>query len=205
VLAGGTFTPSVSIPTYDQAIARALMLRPDYYAAVQSVEGFEASLRAAKLGLFPTLNGSASAGTASTDPGGGTFRNASSVGLTLSIPIYDGGVTAAQVMQVQGQLDQASASLQSTKLNVQLNVKQTLVNLVAARGAFDQTQAELSKAQEVLKATQAQYRAGVTTLPLLLNAQVGITQALTDQVTALYTLRQAEAAFSFAEGANAPA
>ncbi len=205
VLAGGSFVPAVAIPTYDQAIARALLLRPDYYAAVQNVEGFEASLRAAKLGLFPTLNGSASAGTASTDPGGGTFRNASSVGISLSVPIYDGGVTAAQVMQAQGQLDQANATLVNTKLNLQLNVKQTLVNLVAARGAFDQTQAELAKAQEVLKATQAQYRAGVTTLPLLLNAQVGITQALTDQVTALYTLRQAEAAFLFAEGANAPA
>jgi outer membrane protein len=204
VLAGVSFVPAVAIPTYDAAITRALLLRPDYYAAVQNVEGFEASLRAARLGLFPTLNGSASTGTASTDPGGGTFRNASSVGISLSVPIYDGGVTAAQVMQAQGQLDQANATLVNTKLNLQLNVKQTLVNLVAARGAFDQVQAELAKAQEVLKATQAQYRAGVTTLPLLLNAQVGITQALTDQVTALYTLRQAEAAFLFAEGANAP-
>jgi hypothetical protein len=45
----------------------------------------------------------------------------------------------------------------------------------------------------------------VTTLPLLLNAEVGLTQALVDQVTAVYTLRQAEASFLFAEGANAPA
>jgi len=205
VLVGSSFVPAVSVPTYDQAIARALMLRPDYYAAVQTVEGFEASLHAAKLGLWPALNGTASTGTSSTDAAGGTFRNASSVGVTLSVPIYDGGITAATVKQVQGQLDQANASLVNTKLGIQLNVKQTLVNLVAARGTFDQTQAELAKAQEVLKATQAQYAAGVTTLPLLLNAQVGITQALTDQVTALYTLRQAEAAFLFAEGANAPA
>jgi outer membrane protein len=205
VLAGTPFTPAVQIPTYDQAIQRALMLRPDYYAAVQTVEGFESSLRAAKLGLFPTLNGSGSYGTTSTDQAGGTFRESGAVGVSISIPIFDRGVTAAQVKQVQGQLDQANAQLLNTKLTIQLNVKQTLVNLVAARGAFDQTQAELAKAQEVLRATQAQYQAGVTTLPLLLNAQVGLTQALTDQVTALYTLRQAEAAFLFAEGANAPA
>lgn len=205
VLSGAPFVPAVQVPTYDQAIQRALMLRPDYYAAVQTVEGFEASLRAAKLGLFPTLNGTASYGTSSTDPAGGTFRNSDSLGVTLTVPIYDRGVTAATVKQVQGQLDQANAQLVSTKLGIELNVKQTLVNLVASRGAFDQTQAELAKAQEVLHATQAQYQAGVTTLPLLLNAQVGLTQALTDQVTALYTLRQAEAAFLFAEGANAPA
>jgi hypothetical protein len=54
----------------------------------------------------------------------------------------------------------------------------------------------------VLASTQAQFKAGVTTLPLLLNAQVGLTQALTDQSTAVYTLRQAEQAFLYAEGAN---
>jgi hypothetical protein len=45
----------------------------------------------------------------------------------------------------------------------------------------------------------------VTTLPLLLNAEVGLTTALAAQVSAVYTLRQAEAAFLYAEGANAPA
>ena len=54
----------------------------------------------------------------------------------------------------------------------------------------------------MLRATQAQYRAGVTTLPLLLNAQVGVTQALTDQVTAVYTLRQSQQALYYALGSN---
>jgi outer membrane protein len=205
VLSATSFNPAVPIPTYDQAIQRALLLRPDYAAQIASVESVKASLRAAKLGTFPTLSGTASGGTASSDPAGGTFRNAGSIGVTLSIPIYDQGITAAQTAQVQGQLDQALAVLDTARLGIQLNVKQTLVNLISSRSVFDQTSAELSKAQEVLRATQAQYQAGVTTLPLLLNAQVGLTQALTDQVTALYALRQAEAAFLFAEGANAPA
>jgi outer membrane protein TolC len=55
-----------------------------------------------------------------------------------------------------------------------------------------------------LNATQAQYRFGVTTLPLLLNAQVGLTTALSDQVTAVYALRQAEQAYLYAIGANTP-
>ena len=66
--------------------------------------------------------------------------------------------------------------------------------------------AELAKAQQgaALDAKRST-RAGVTTLPLLLNAEVGLTQALVDQVNAVYALRQAESAFLFAEGANAPA
>ena len=88
-------------------------------------------------------------------------------------------------------------------MGVQLNIRTALVNLVSAYAALDQTNAELAKAQQVLLSTQAQYRAGVTTLPLLLSAQIGITTALTDNVTAVYAVRQAEQALLFAEGANA--
>jgi outer membrane protein len=164
-----------------------------------------ASLKAARLGLFPNLNGNGTYGTSSTTTTGTNFRNSGSLGLTLSVPIFDKGVTHSQVVQAQGQLDASVAALETEREGIQLNVKQTLVSLVSAGATFDQTQAELANAREVLQATQAQYAAGVTTLPLLLNAEVGLTQALVDQVNAVYTLRQAEAAFLYAEGANAPA
>jgi len=171
-------------------------------AANFSVESNRASVRAARLGNFPNLNGTATQQTASTDSNGGSFRNNGSVGVALSIPIFDQGVTKAQTAQAQGNLDLAIANQTTTIQGVQLNVKQSLVALVSASSALDQANAELSKAQDVLRSTQAQYKAGVTTLPLLLNAQVGLTQALTDQSTAVYTLRQAEQAFLFAEGTN---
>jgi outer membrane protein len=205
VLAGSSGAPQVAVPTYSIAITRAYMLRPDLTAQQLAVQSTQASLKAARLGLFPNLNGNAAYGTASTDTTGGTYRNAGSIGLELTIPIFDQGITHAQVVQAQGQLDDEVALLETTREGIQLNVKQTLVSLVSAGATFDQTQAELANAREVLQATQAQYAAGVTTLPLLLNAEVGLTQALVDQVTAVYSLRQAEAAFLFAEGANAPA
>ncbi|MBV8749437.1 MAG: TolC family protein [Candidatus Eremiobacteraeota bacterium] len=195
--------PAFPTPTYDQAITRAVALRPDLTAQQQSVASLEASLRAAKLGNFPTINGTASYGTSSTDASGGTFRNAGSIGVALTVPVYDRGVTRAQTAQAQGQLDKGVAQLTIAQQGIQLNVRTALANLVSAYAALDQVNAELSKAQQVLRSTQAQYRAGVTTLPLLLNAQVGLTQALTDEVTAVYTVRQAEQALLFAEGANA--
>jgi outer membrane protein TolC len=205
VLAGASGAPQVATPAYEVAIKRAYMLRPDYYTSQQAVLSNQYALKAARLGLFPNLNASGSYGVAGSDPQGGTFRNSGSIGLTLSVPIFDQGITHAQVEQAQGTLDQAVAALTIAQQGLQLNVKQTLVSLIAAQAAFVQTQAELANAREVLQATQAQYAAGVTTLPLLLNAQVGLTQALADQVTAVYSLRQAEAAFLYAEGANVPA
>ncbi|HEX3464910.1 MAG TPA: TolC family protein [Candidatus Elarobacter sp.] len=200
----GNFTvnPAFPTPTYQQAVTRALALRPDLTSEQQNVVSLQASLRAARLGNFPTVNGTANYGTTSTDPGGGTFRNSGSIGLALTVPFYDRGITRAQTAQAQAQLDRALAQLQIEQQGVQLNVRTALVNLVSAYAALDQVNAELGKAQQVLQSTQAQYRAGVTTLPLLLNAQVGLTQALTDEVTAVYTVRQAEQALLFAEGTN---
>ena len=199
-------TPAFPTPSYQTAVTRALALRPDLTAQQQNIVVAAARTCARRSsGNFPEpQRRAASYGTSSTDPGGGTFRNAGSIGVALTIPIYDRGVTRAQTAQAQGQLDRGVAQLQIAQQGVQLNVRTALVNLVVGvRGARPDATPSSSKAQEVLQATQAQYRAGVTTLPLLLNAQVGLTQALTDEVTAVYTVRQAEQALLFAEGANA--
>lgn len=199
---GAPVTSRIEVPTYRQAIARALALRPDVTAQQLTVNAQTAAVRVAQLSNFPSLSGVGSAQTASTDLIGNSFRNSSSIGLQLTIPIYDQGVAAAEVAQARGNLALAVANQVTTVESVQLAVKQALVGLVSARSALTSADVELYQAQVVLKSTQAQYRAGVTTLPLLLNAQVGLTTALTDQTTAVYTLREAEQSFLYAEGAN---
>jgi outer membrane protein TolC len=193
---------TIPVPSYDQALVRAYALRPDYYGSIDSVQQAQYSLRSAKLGLFPTLAGTATAADDTSNATAGAFRNQQELGVTLSIPIYDQGQTAANVASARATLDSAYASLQNEKLTVELNVKQALTNLVASSQAVTETQQEYATALVNVQATQAQYRAGVTTLPLLLDAQVGLTQALTDQVTAVYTLRQAEQSYLYEIGAN---
>jgi outer membrane protein TolC len=193
---------TVETPTYAQAIARALALRPDYDAAVQNADAGHASYQAAERGAFPVLSGSAAANTSSTDTQGGTFRPSNVLGLQLSVPLFAPGLLQAGTEQAQANWDIARAQLETARLALQLNVKQTLVNFISAKAAVDQADAEYQEALTVLRSTQAQYRAGVTTLPLLLNAQVGMSTALADQVKVVYALRQAEQAFLYAEGEN---
>jgi len=187
---------------YDRALARAFLERPDFLAAQHTAQAAGYNLRATRAGLLPSLNGSAGYGTNSTTVTGTDYRPGSNLGVTLNIPIFDQGVTWVQIAQAQTQLDIANSQLDATTLGVELSVRQALIGLVTAQAALGQAQAELSKAQEILRATQAQYRAGVTTLPLLLNAQVGLTQAETDELNAVYGLRQAEQTYLFALGEN---
>src|SRR5579875_2481163 len=49
---------TIPIPSYEQAVARALALRPDYDQAVKQVDAARYALRAAYLGYSPTLTGS---------------------------------------------------------------------------------------------------------------------------------------------------
>ena len=193
---------AIPIPTYDKAISQAYLLRPDLSAAAQTVQSARYSLTAARLGYVPTITGTASTGTASTSPTGGAFAPSWSVGASLSVPIFNGGATRASIEQAQGNLNKALAGYDTVRLGVQLNVKQTLTALISARAALDATQTTYNEAATVLRATQAQYRAGVTTLPLLLNAQVQLTTALVNEVNSIYSLRQAEQAFLFATGQN---
>jgi outer membrane protein len=192
----------IPIPPYDTALQRAIALRPDYDAQVQVVQSDRYALKSAELGLFPTLSASGSATDASTGQNLADFRNSQQIGLALSVPLYDQGVTAANTASARAQLDIANYNLQNTALGVQLSVKQALTNLVAAHAALEETQQEYATAVVNVQSTQAQYRAGVTTLPLLLNAQVQLTQALTDQVSAVYTLRENEQAYLYAIGSN---
>lgn len=196
----GSPTALVTVLTYDQSVSRALALRPDYLAAANTVQAAEYNVSAQRAGYFPTLSGSASYGTNSTTVTGTNFAPSSSAGITLSIPVFDQGITRAQTEQAQAQLDLANAQLAQTKLGVELSVQQALVGLTADEAAVKQAQAALASAQESVKATQAQYRAGVTTLVNLLQAQVNLTSAETDELNALYTLRQAEQTYIYALG-----
>ena len=200
--AANSTATQVPVLSYDQAVARALLLRPDYLAAQSATLAAKYNVQVQRSGIYPTLTASGSYGTNSTTAIGTNFSPSSSIGATLSIPIFDQGVTHAQTEQAQAQLDLAQSQLDQTRLGVELNVRQALVGLVTAQGAVAQSQAELSKAQEILNATQAQYKAGVTTLPLLLNAQVGLTTAETDELNAVYGLRQAEQTYTYALGEN---
>ena len=93
----------------------------------------------------------------------------------MTLPIYDQGVKNAQTESAAIQFDLETATLLQTELGIELDVRQAFGILGGAREAVTQAEAELGTAQEVLTDTQVQYRAGITNLALLLNAQSGLT------------------------------
>jgi outer membrane protein len=185
---------------YDAALARAQAQRPDYQSAQHAVVAASDALRAARTLSAPQVSLVANAGVA-TFPGSQLGTPADNfVGASMTLPIYDQGIKNAQTESAAIQVDLESATLLQTELGIELDVRQAFGILGGAREAVTQADAELKTAQEVLTDTQVQYRAGITNLALLLNAQSGLTQAETDRLNAVFALRQAEQSYLYALG-----
>ncbi len=188
------------MPAYGSALDIAYVERPDYEEARLTIGSNQASLRAAQRGLSPTLSLAAAKGISSSDIGGGAYLNNADVGLDIKIPLYDQGMTRANVASSRANVDIAKANAATARLTVQQDVRQALIAIVSDRSTLDQTRTAYQAALVSLRSTQSQYRVGVSTLPALIQAEATLASAATNIVNAIYALRLAESNLRFALG-----
>lgn len=194
--------------TLDALLTIATTERSDLAAARASERSAGESVRAAGLARVPVLSGTASDGVGTTGlnpngtfaTGGGPYANTYSFGVSLTFPLYDGGLISSQTASAKAQQRSARANLKSAELAVSFSVTQAFLAYQTALSGVSAAHVELSQAQTVLDVTNAQYKAGVTTLPLLLSAQTGFIKAQNDFVNALYTAKTAEQQVLFSAG-----
>ncbi len=197
---------SVSASNLDAnaVLSSALVERTDLSAAKASVTSAQASVRAAKLQWFPAIAGTATSGTATTGQSSSNYAANWSLGATLAFPIYTGGLIKSEVDQASALEAQAQANYNSARLNVYLNVQQAYLGLLTAASSLNAAKAALDQARVVVNVTNAQYKSGVTTLPLLLNAQSQLTTAQSNYVQALYAYKIAQQNLLYSEGTLGP-
>lgn len=216
-----TTQPPPPNPNYSASLSRALIMRPDYISAAYNVESAKENLRYAKLARFPVLAAGASDNLSkqfincfsttgetkkgivfpeSACPGPSSWSNDKTLGLSLTIPIYDQGVTNYNIAVAASQLDQAVATLDSTKLTVESDVRSALATLISARASLVQARSELTSAQVSLDATQAQYKVGATTILNVVTAEANLSTAQSAYITALYGVQNAEQNYLYATG-----
>ena len=186
---------------YAPSLREALALRPDYLSAEHTVESAQQNVRYAKLGRFPSITANASTGYSEFLPAATPKLIAGqSLGATLTIPIFDQGLTNYNVAIAQSQLDQATAGLLGSRLTIESDVRGALANLISARASLLQAQAELQSAQVNQQATQAKYRVGAATITDIVTAEANLATAQRDDITGIYNERLAEQRYTYAMG-----
>jgi outer membrane protein len=161
-------------------IADARQKRPDLAAADSQIKAAEAQLQATQATGRPTITVGAMAGVSNPD------IQSSSLGITLSVPLFSGFKTTYQARAAEAQIEGRVAERDRLANQIALDVWK------AYQGLLTNSQALRSADDLVLAATQSEkmilgrYKAGVGNILDTLSAQSALANARQQRVAALY-------------------
>jgi TolC family type I secretion outer membrane protein len=172
-------------------IDEAQRLRPDIAAAKAQGEVAEANVRSARALGRPTISTGASTGASYAN----TQRDSvtTTVGVSLSVPLFTGYKLAYQVSAAQAALDQANAQTAVTEQAAALNVWTNYTALDTQIRSLASARALVKSAQASADLAQGRFKAGVGTITDTLNAASALATAQQQLVASEYGVRNAQA------------
>ncbi|MBN1983109.1 MAG: TolC family protein [Chitinivibrionales bacterium] len=179
----------------DTAIASVIEKRTDIQAQRASFRAAQLQIDIAKSVGWPQISLSAAAGTSYQMVSEGESASSqlfeknpdASVGLKMSVPIFDKFRKKYAVINAQTQTDVKAQEVKTMELAAQFEVSQALFEYQTALKQITVAQVELLSARQALEAAQARYAVGASTLTDLTQLQAQYTSALNDRIKAVYT------------------
>jgi len=176
-----------------QLIVRAFEQRPDLAALERNRQAARENERVARAGRLPRVSLSADYGTRIAE-GGGDFgeqfndRQSGSVGLSLSLPLFDRQATSADIQRTGIATDEAQLAVADLRQQVALQVRQALLDWNAAEEQLQAAEAQVRAAQQALDAVRERYEVGAATLYEVTLARADVVSATSTRVNARYNL-----------------
>ena len=187
---GLALTPLAGI---NEAYNTALALRPEITSSRLEAETSELAVKIAKAGYSPTISLSAGAGTSNNDQSNNGFGEQmkynlnASVGVTLSIPLYDNRATKSNVQKAK--LQQTSSTLQ--ELNAKKELYSTIEGLWldanSAQKKFMAAKSNLESAQASFELVNEQFNVGLKNATDLLTERSSLLAAQQELLQSKYT------------------
>lgn len=182
------------IPAENFALEQALENRPD-------IRSSRLKSRAGKLGISIAAKGNAATvsvtGSAKLSGTGLPPDDDYSVGITLSVPVFDGGLTDYRIAEARASADGLDASLKKLEQTVRYEVRSALLSVREAEARIPAAGLLVRQAEENLTLAEGRYEMGVgnvlevaDALLAFNSARVSHFQALHDYSTAVSDLEQ---------------
>jgi outer membrane protein TolC len=171
-------------PSVEEGLRRAYSSRSDYQAALAQVRAAELSRRAATAERYPSLDLEADYGDIGVNPAtsNGTFH----VVGTVTVPIFQGGKTHADVLQAEATLRQAKARLEDLRGQIDNDVRTALLDLNAAADQVQVAKSSVDLAEQTLIQARDRFVAGVTDNLEVVQAQESVAGAHENYISSLY-------------------
>lgn len=178
-------------------IAEAKRHHPKLVAAREKLEAARDEVRVVRAQSRPTisLTGSVTRNNPSYQQQASFFQlqssHGNSIGIQISIPLFEGFASGYRVAEAQAQADAQAADVRSTELQVSLDVWKSYQSLQTDTTNLDNSQHLLDTALHSLDIARGRYKAGVGTFTELLNAQSALADARRQRVLAVSKWRTA--------------
>lgn len=180
-------------------IEQAGLRRPDLVASEAQVRAAEASIEASKAATKPTIFVSASNGL--QDGSQLSSSKNSTLGLTVSIPIFAGYAPTYRIRAAEATADLRAAQRDRLRLQISLDVWNAYQNLRTALQSINATKVLLESAEQSYRVALGRYKAGVGNIIDTLNAQSALANARQQNIQAGLNSNIARATLAQAMGA----
>ena len=117
----------------------------------------------------------------------------SSIGLSLSIPIFSGGQRYHAIKQVQVQADELDLQRENTERQLRIGIRQSLGTMDTAMRTYDASKEALASAEKAYDIAVKSYQLGKSTLTDLNNTELTLTQSRLAVSQAIYNFVIAKA------------
>jgi outer membrane protein len=177
-----TFTAQ-DMPPADQAVATALKARSEILTLEKKLQATSLNDVAIHSERLPTLAAYANAGSTGTSLPNSTGTYDARV--TLTIPIFDGGRRESQRAEVISTFRQQELQLAQLRKQVEIEVREALLQMDLARGNVEVSEARLKAAKDTLDHRQRLVAQGAGSHMDLIGAQASLAKATDDHAAAL--------------------
>lgn len=167
-------------------IAYAYRNRLDLAALRDTLAQRELAVDIAKAGKKPTVDLTIGTGLSSQFRPQRDDTTDVSAGLSVKWNIFDSGVTRAQIDTAEAERDIALLTVRKTEESIDLNLRQAYLNMREAEKRFSTTGDAVNQAEEDVFIAGERYRAGEGILLDVLDAQLALSKAKTNAISARY-------------------
>jgi TolC family type I secretion outer membrane protein len=172
-------------------IEQARHQRPDLAAAQAQVEAARANVEAARAAGMPAITLGASAGRSDTSISGP--GNTSSLGVSISFPLFSGYNTTYRVRAAREQVDLRLAQRDRTSQQIALDVWKAYQSVVTGNQAVKSSADLVASATHSAQVALGRFKAGAGNILDLLAAQSALASARLQNIQALYNWHIAKA------------
>ena len=165
-----------------------LAVRPDYRAFQWEERLRKTNVRAQQAAYFPSL---AAVAAYNYSAQSNEWRlenenNSVTVGLNLSIPIFQGGETRAKVRQARVDLEKARVRREQARQDIAKEAKSARLRMEEAAGRIESAHATLETARKAFSIAETTSRSGLTTQLQLKDSRIALDRATLNYYSAVF-------------------